>query len=98
MAEKKSSSMDIGDVDMEIPAVFPGKIDQLNRVLRPDVQKKLGRPKHSPDREDDARLTIKLPAELHKRLRVHAAYNNVPIKDLVIEAIIEFFKQRGKTP
>jgi predicted HicB family RNase H-like nuclease len=39
------------------------------------------------EKPDEKRLTIRLPRELHKRLKVYAAKKELAVNELVVEAI-----------
>ena len=39
-------------------------------------------------------LNIKIPPQIHKRLKLYATFNNTTIKNVVIEAIEDYLNKR----
>lgn len=46
------------------------------------------------EKEETKTFLLKLPAGLHKKLKLYSVEKNKMIRDLIVEAITEFFKDR----
>ena len=75
-----------GDVGMDMDNI--GKdIDAALTPIAPPV--KIGRPKQNPHAEDK-KLTIRVPAELHRNLRYASVDLDKPMVEIVVDALIAY--------
>ena len=64
----------------------------VNKEVKPQQEKKLGRPKLNPH-ADDKRLTIRLPAEVHKKLKHAAFHSGKPMTEIAVDGLIKELKK-----
>ena len=56
---------------------------------------KMGRPKQNPHAEDK-KLTIRVPAELHKKLRYASVDLDKPMVEIAVDALIAYLTKRER--
>jgi hypothetical protein len=76
-----------GFSDMNLDNV--GKV--IDIAIKPNNIKKTGRPKKNPF-DEDKKLTIRVPGNIHRQLRFAAVDLDKPMVEIVVDALIKHLK------
>lgn len=63
----------------------------LNPIIKPA---RIGRPKQNPHAEDK-KLTIRIPADLHRKLRYASVDLDKPMVEIAVDALIAYLAKHG---
>jgi hypothetical protein len=85
MTSKKDTGLDGLDIENI------GK-DSDPTVQPADTPARMGRPKQNPHAEDK-KLTIRVPAELHRKLRYASVDLDKPMVEIAVDALIAYLKK-----
>lgn len=80
---KEGGGMNRDDIDKDIDATV--------KPVKPPV--KMGRPKQNPHAEDK-KLTIRVPADLHRKLRYASVDLDKPMVEIAVDALIAYLTKR----
>ena len=83
-AKKRDSMTDLTGLDKIAKAV--------DKTIKPEKQKRVGRPPAAYRQEGDTRLTLKIPEKLHRQLRFASADKGKPMAEIAVEALIEYLQ------
>lgn len=83
-AKKRDSMTDLTGLDNLAKVV--------DKTVKPEKQKRVGRPPAAYRQEGDTRLTLIIPARLHRQLRLASADKGKPMSEIVVEALIAHLK------
>jgi len=72
-----------------------GELDITPPVSPADSPVRMGRPKQNPHAEDK-KLTIRVPADLHKKLRYASVDLDKPMVEIAVDALIAYLAQHGR--
>ena len=85
MAAKKRDSMtDLTGLD--------NIAKDVDKTIKPERQKKIGRPASAYRQEGDTRLTVRVPEDLHRKLRLASADKGKPMSEIAVDALIAHLK------
>ena len=71
------------------------RLDDIEKIVNKPVKirtrKKIGRPKQNPY-DEDKKLTFRVPKGLHKQLRYASVYQDKPMVEIVVDALVKHLK------
>jgi len=66
------------------------EIENIEPIIKPaNTSARIGRPKQNPHAEDK-KLTIRVPAQLHRKLRYASVDLDKPMVEIVVDALIAY--------